>query len=771
MASVLNAIHRHCTPRGLWQYVTGIGNHRVRFLFGPQDERVGLLIDYSEPLHHLITQQLHAQYPTLALAAMQDAATLGPDPKKQEHVWSHELLLWPDLYPIQRHSEYKDETNRVFPEPLTPILEAVAPNTEHGIRAYIEITTTPVAWWRRWRAQRAVQRLSRPDLRHELELSRWYARGISSTFALFRFITWLKGLRRRSTPQGITNQDVTATSSQSHEREADTTAAHQKVTSNLFKTHLRLIVIAPTQAEQHAQAMVRRLEAVIATTVKAGLADFYSSHLKRTNHWPRPARGRGFLLSTEELATLFHPTTKSVSAAGVASSESRKPEPPQQLPLASLLPNIVRLGRIQYRERRDVFGIKPADRRRHIYVSGRTGTGKTTLLQNMIMDDIKVDRGVAVIDPHGDLADRIARSVPKKRWRDVVLFDPADSSYPIGVNPLECSNPKLRHLAASAVTGVVQKVYKIDPSNAPRLIDILRNTTLALMEVPGTTLLSLTRFLGNPQYREELLNRVRDPFVRDYWINEFGQWKTSDQMFAVASVQNKIRPFVIDPLIRSILGQPRNRLHLREIMDDGRILIVNLSKGKIGEDNSALLGSMIVSQLQMDAMSRADIAEEKRRDFFAYVDEFQNFATPSFETILSEARKYRLNLTVAHQYLGQLDGEHIRIRKAIFGNVGTMISFGLGYEDAQFVSGELREQVLPSDLVQLPKYHAYVSLMIDGHASDPFLMHTLKPEESFHSDENFQALRNMSRSRYATPASLVDEQLHDQLAVVHMLRV
>ncbi len=360
-----------------------------------------------------------------------------------------------------------------------------------------------------------------------------------------------------------------------------------------------------------------------------------------------------------------------------------------------------------------------------------------------------------MIDPHGDLAEEVVAGIPSHRTNDVVYFDPADSSFPIGLNPLDCSASASRHLTAVAITGVVQKVYGIDPSNAPRLLDILRNATLALIDVPGTTLLSLTQFLGNPAYRETILNRVHDPFVRDYWQHEFGKWKVSDQTFAVASVQNKIRPFVIDPLLRSILGQARNRLNLREIMDDGRILIVNLSKGKIGEDNSALLGSLIVSQLQMAAMSRADISEEKRRDFFAYVDEFQNFATASFATILSEARKYRLSLTISNQYCDQLDEA---IRHAVFGNVGSLIAFQVGARDAEVLAEEFGGLMTPADLMALPQYTAYTRLLIDGMPSRPFSLRTLAP---LHGGDQTRLpiIRNTSRHRYGRLARDVEREI------------
>lgn len=530
-----------------------------------------------------------------------------------------------------------------------------------------------------------------------------------------------------------------------------------KPPGHLFTVSIRLSVAATPRRKQLAKRKLRELLSAF-----SGFENHPYTRFLRTFFWPRT-----FLLSTSELATLWHPTTDIVRTDKMETERYRRLEPPTVIPTRGREKGIAVLGSVDFHGRSDVFGLRLADRRKHLAIIGKTGMGKSTLLQNLIGSDIAAGHGIALLDPHGDLAEHVVAAIPSHRTNDVVYFDPADSGYPIGVNPLDCPNQALRHLTASAITGTVQKVYGIDPSNAPRLIDILRNTTLALMEVPGTTLLSLTRFLGNAAYRNGMLNRVRDPFVRDYWLNEFGKWPAREQAFAVASVQNKIRPFVIDPLLRSILGQAKNRLNLREVMDDGRILIVNLSKGKIGEDNSALLGSMIVSRLQMDAMSRADIAEDKRRDFFAYVDEFQNFVTESFATILSEARKYRVSLTIANQYLGQLDQGNADvgnvIREAVFGNVGSMIAFQVGARDAEFLAEEFGGLMRPDDLMALPQYTAYTRLSVDGMTSRPFSMKTLPPQHS-RDRTRLPTIRNTSRNRYAKPAKDVEREIEKEFA-------
>ena len=529
----------------------------------------------------------------------------------------------------------------------------------------------------------------------------------------------------------------------------------RKPSGHLFTVSIRLTVTATPENRKLAKRKLRELLSAF-----GGFANPPYTHFVRTMFWPRT-----FLLSTPELATLWHPTTDTVSTDRMETQSYRRLEPPTGIATRKREKGIAVLGTVDFHARSEVFGMRLQDRRRHLALIGKTGMGKSTLMENLIGSDIATGHGIALIDPHGDLAEKVIASIPPHRTNDVVYFDPSDSTHPIGLNLLDCPDSKLRHLTASAVTGVVQKVYGIDPSNAPRLLDILRNATLALMNVPGTTLLSLTRFLGNPVYRSDMVNRIHDPFVRDYWVNEFGKWPAKEQAFAVASVQNKIRPFVIDPLLRSILGQTKNHLNLREIMDDGRILIANLSKGKIGEDNSNLLGSMIVSRMQMDAMSRADISEEKRRDFFAYVDEFQNFATESFATILSEARKYRLSLTLANQYLYQIEEQSPQTLAAIFGNVGSMIAFQVGARDAEVLAEEFGGAMKPADLMTLPQFTAYTRQLVDGMPSRPFSMKTLRPQH-IHDRTRMATVRNASRNRYARPAKDVEREIEKAFAVV-----
>ena len=388
------------------------------------------------------------------------------------------------------------------------------------------------------------------------------------------------------------------------------------------------------------------------------------------------------------------------------------------------------LGLTTFRNQRKKFGIKTDDRRRHIYIVGKTGMGKTALLENMAIQDIQAGRGVGFIDPHGEAAEKLLDFIPKTRINDVVYFNPADIDYPISFNVMERVGLEHRHLVTSGLMGVFKKIWP-DVWSA-RMEYILNNSILALLEYPNSTLLGVNRMLAEPEYRKKVVDRVTDPVVKSFWVNEFARYAQRYEVEATAAIQNKVGQFISNPLIRNIIGQVSSKIDMRAIMDGGKILIANLSKGRIGEDNSRLLGALLITKLQLAAMSRVDIPEEERRDFYLYVDEFQNFATGSFVDILSEARKYRLSLTLANQYISQLEemtptGRSTKVRDAVFGNVGTLIAFRVGAEDAEYLEEEFTPEIIAQDLVNLGKYNIYLKLMIEGVAGRPFSAETLLP--------------------------------------------
>ena len=407
-----------------------------------------------------------------------------------------------------------------------------------------------------------------------------------------------------------------------------------------------------------------------------------------------------------------------------------------------------------FRNKFKKFGIKKDDRRRHMYLIGKTGMGKSTVLENMIVEDIRAGKGVAVVDPHGDLAEKVIKYIPSSRVNDVIYFNPADMEYPIAFNVVEQVEPHLRHLVASGLIGVFQKLWA--DSWGPRLEYILRNAILAILDYPGSTLLALIRMLSDKPFRKKVVENIQDPVVKAFWVNEFAGYADKFATEAVSPIQNKVGQFLSSSLIRNIVGQVKSSIDLREVMDKNKVLIMNLSKGRIGEDNSELLGAMMITKIQLAAMSRVDVAEKERKDFYLYVDEFQNFATDSFANILSEARKYRLNLIMAHQYIEQL-GE--TVKPAVFGNVGTLIVFRVGAIDAEELVKEFTPVFTEEDIVNIPKYQMYLKLMIDGISSDPFSAQGLSPLTQEEETGCEEKLIKVTRERYAKEKDVVEEKI------------
>lgn len=426
--------------------------------------------------------------------------------------------------------------------------------------------------------------------------------------------------------------------------------------------------------------------------------------------------------------------------------------------MAAAKQDIVYIGKTNFRGKDRVFGIKTNDRRQHMYIIGKTGTGKTTLLLNMVLQDIRAGRGVGIIDPHGEFVETVLGQIPPARINDVVYFNPIDADYPIGFNVLEVTDSKYKHLVVSDLLGIFTKIWANVWS--ARMEYILQNCIMALLDTPGTTLLGIPRILVDKDYRQKIVANVKDPVVRSFWVHEYNEWRDQFRNEAIVPIQNKVNQFLNTSFIRNIVGQPKSTLNIPDIMNSRKILLVNVSKGRIGEDNSALLGAMIITKIQLASMERVRIPEEDRQDFYLYVDEFQNFATDSFAGILSEARKYRLNLIIAHQYVGQLVTDvSTKVRDAVFGNAGTMIVFRVGAPDGEFLKQEFAPEFMPQDLINLPNYNVYIKLMVDGVTSRPFSATTLPPLK-FEQDPSIkEKIIRVSRERYASPRQEVEEKI------------
>ena len=387
-------------------------------------------------------------------------------------------------------------------------------------------------------------------------------------------------------------------------------------------------------------------------------------------------------------------------------------------------PDITILAKTNFHGQGRLFGIKRDDRRRHMHIIGKTGMGKTSLLLNMAVSDIRNGSGIAFVDPHGDVADALLDYIPEHRIKDVVYFNPQDLDYPIAFNVLGDVPENQRHIVSDGLVGVFKKIWA--DSWGPRLEYILRNTILTLLENENSTLLDIMRILVDKNFRANIVYNMQDPVLKQFWLNEYDGYTDKLLVEAISPIQNKVGQFTSSPLIRNIIGQPKSSINLRDIMDQKKILIMNLSKGAVGEGGAQLLGAMMITKMQLAAMSRVNIPESERQDFFAYIDEFQNFSTDSFAEILSEARKYRLSLILAHQYVEQLSEV---VRGAVFGNVGTTIVFRIGAADAEFMEREFTPVLTIEDLVNLPKWKIYLKLMIEGVTSQPFSADTLPDPE------------------------------------------
>lgn len=374
-----------------------------------------------------------------------------------------------------------------------------------------------------------------------------------------------------------------------------------------------------------------------------------------------------------------------------------------------------------FRNQETPFGIRQADRRYHMYVIGKTGTGKSTLLETLLQQDVAAGRGMALLDPHGDLIGKVLAQLPEERQAEVIYFDVPNTAQPLGFNPMESVAPHRRALAAAGLLDVFKKLW-LD-SWGPRLEHILRNALLALFDQPNATLADVLRMFNDDRFRRMVATATGNKQVAGFWLKEYQRYPARLQLEAIAPIQNKVGAFLTDPVLNRILTQERSAFKLRQVMDEGKILLVNLSKGQLGEDTSSLLGSLLVSRIGLAALSRSDIPEEERRDFSVYLDEFHTFTTLSLTTMLSELRKYHTNLILANQYLSQLDE---KIQQAILGNVGTLVAFRLGLQDAEIFAKEFYPEITATDLMNLPNYHIYLKLMIDGMISKPFSARTLQ---------------------------------------------
>ena len=536
--------------------------------------------------------------------------------------------------------------------------------------------------------------------------------------------------------------------------------AEEKATKLGYEVKIRLAYLGQdqTDAKLNMQALVGTFKQYNSTNLngfKQIGGSFNAADLDA--YKMRQFSSHGFILNISELASVYHLPHTSVETPNIVWASSKTAEPPAKLPVltgdVAIDENISAFGLTNFRGINHQFGLLRRDRSRHVYIIGQTGAGKSGMLELLALSDIFYNQGYCIIDPHGDFAIDNLRFIPESRVKDVVYFNPADTAFPVAFNPLEVSDPAKKPNICSEVIGVLKRMF--GDSWGPRLEHILRYTLLALLDRPSTTLLDISRLLTDKDFRKETLDYCKDVTVLQFWKHEFGQWNEKQVNESIAPVLNKVGAFTANPIIRNIIGQEKSSFDIRKIMDEGKILVVNLSKGLIGEDNAAILGAFLVTKIQLAAMSRSDIPNvADRRPFYLYVDEFQNFATDSFAVILSEARKYGLNLTVANQYVAQMTDS---VRDAVFGNVGTTISFRVSADDAPVLIKQFEPTFEESDIIQLNNRHFVISMIINGEKVPAFSATTLSIPDS--PKDNIDAIIAHSREYFARPRMEVEAEI------------
>ena len=545
-------------------------------------------------------------------------------------------------------------------------------------------------------------------------------------------------------------------------------AIDQKILKPGFNTVVRIVVTSTTKAkaDMHLKNILSAFEQFSSDNNSFWKIKLQIKYIFMINfiyrYFPMfslPLFRQYSILNSDELATIFHLPNKTVETPYIFWLNAKRAPAPMLIPESGLFLGVSKFRGVE----RPIF-VGDDDRRRHMYIIGKTGTGKSQLLEEMVMQDINSGKGVAVIDPHGDLIDGILSRIPASRAEDVIYFDPSDTERPMGLNMLEAQTEEQKHFVVTSIVGLMYKLY--DPMKTgiigPRFEHSIRNAMLTVMSEPGNTFVEVVRILTDSAYVQKLLPKVTDPMVRRYWTDQIAQTADFHKSEVLDYIVSKFGRFVTNKLMRNIIGQSQSSFDFRKVMDEGKILLVNLAKGKLGEENSNFLGLILVPRILISAMSRQEIPEDKRRDFYLYVDEFQNFATPDFAQILSEARKYKLNLTVANQFIGQMEEE---VKNAVFGNVGSLVAFRVGVTDANYLQHEFQPTFSESDLINIDKYNAYVKTIVHNEPVKPFSIDLTKDMSKVAAMQNPQiakAIIQLSRLKYGRSKELVEAEMSER---------
>jgi hypothetical protein len=708
------------------KFLNPVMRERISFEVAVLQKRIGFYVWVPRYLVSFVEEQIYAQYPTVQISEVADYTT-DREADFTTTLTTEMRLTAPDPLPIKTFQSFEVD-------PLAAITATLA-KFEEDEEAWIQMVIRPAGpnWHKK--SERYVAGLRGTG-------------GGSMTHGLMEAL-WKPPEYTAPAAPKLTDYEQTRAS-----------AAEEKSQKLAFETAVRIIYrgnVPMPQAHLRMQSIVASYKQFNTTYLngfeaKKVAADGFIFGMYQQRNFSKS----GALLNIEEVATMYHLPHTTVETPYILWATSQTAEPPANLPIVGqeYQPNISPVANTNFRGHNTMFGLPRTDRGRHLYIIGQTGVGKSGLLELLTISDVYSPYGFAVIDPHGDYAQNILRRIPPERTQDVIYFNPADTDFPVAFNPMEVLDPKLKSHTASELIGVLKRMFE---SWGPRLEYILRYSLLALLDYPNATMLDITRILTDKKFRAEVLKYVEDPVVRNFWTVEFASWNDKFAAEAVAPVLNKVGAFTANPLVRNIIGQPKSSFNIRQIMDERKILIVNLSRGLVGEDNASLLGALLVTKIQLGSMSRADIPAEQRSPFYLYVDEFQNFATDSFATILSEARKYGLNLTVANQYIAQMSME---VKDAVFGNVGSIVAFRMGADDARNMQRYFEPKFLEYDLVHMHNRHFVISMTIEGEKVPAFSAVSLNlPPQG---PDNTAEIVQRSRAQYAINRSFVERYVAER---------
>lgn len=716
MAGALSSVRSAMTARD-----------RVTLCLGSHERTVGLYCRATGPVKKLLSKEFAASYPDLSLTPVEEGAW---EPPADKLLYEAQLHLAGDLFPIASLVQFDDQLTRDRNDPIAGLLNVVAGRSvDDWSRIMIDIA--PASYRRTLQSRRVADRYFGTSLSRQAWRGKFFVHNATSPSS------WRRCVARGAAAIGYPMV--------SRFQSPNSKAASFKGDSDQWLVSVTLQVAATEKS-----AGRRRLQELASSFARVTATS--DAEFQLTAPQKRP---RGFLLTCDELALLWHPPTVGVRTQRQQSTGSRQLQPPPQLPRANA-PGFdgAALGDVCYGERNDEVALSREDRRKHLYIVGKTGVGKSTVVENLVYQDLLAKRGVGVFDPHGELIDNILERIPTSRTNCIELFDPAGDTK--GFNPLECPDPLRRDLVASGFVGSLSKLFDLNASATPRLLYILRNNVMALLEQDDPEMLDVMRMLSDDGFRRRVTNKVSDPVVREFWSVEFAGWTDRYRQEALPAIQNKLGQLLTSKLLRRVFEKNRRSLDLRQIMDRQQVLLVNGSQGKLGQDNTAVLMALLVSSLEQAALARADVAAEDRPDFYLYCDEFQTYAgTDSYEVILSQARKYRLCLTLSHQYLSQITEQ--KISDAVFGNVGSLCVMRVGREDAERLAREMSfenpPELRPEDLLALPKHRAMVSLSLYGEPQRPFSMATRPPVPASAKHAQLATLLHLNRKKAARRAT------------------